>query len=116
MTATVPSRIHPTAERSIQPAAEIQQHSRRVNNRIAVLWFPDWPVQAALLEENRQSMSAESPAIALASNHRITACCDKARGHGVRRGMKLRAAQALCPSMLVRDTDPQRDGRLFCIP
>lgn len=114
MTATVPSRIiHPTAERSIQPAAEIQQHSRRVNNRIAVLWFPDWPVQAALLEETRQAMSAESPAIALASNHRITACCDKARGHGVHRGMKLRAAQALCPSMLVRDTDPQRDGRLF---
>lgn len=113
MTVTVPSRIQPTAERSIQPAVEMQQHSHRVGNRIAVLWFPDWPVQAALLEETRQAISAESPAIASASNHRITACCDKARGHGVRRGMKLRAAQALCPSMLVRDTDPQRDGRLF---
>lgn len=113
MTATVPSRVQPAAERSIRPAVERQQHSRRVDNRIAVLWFPDWPVQAALLEETRQAMSAESPAIALASNHRITACCDKARGHGVRRGMKLRAAQALCPSMVVRDTDPQRDGRLF---
>ena len=113
MTATVPSRIQPETERRMQPAVERHQHSRRVDNRIAVLWFPDWPVQAVLLEETRQAISAESPVIALASNHRITACCDKARGQGVRRGMKLRAAQALCPSMVVRDTDPQRDGRLF---
>lgn len=135
MTATVPSRIQPQVEfrsgtqqserrqqsdhsqRSHQNASQSTRHnfgySHSAGNRIAVLWFPDWPVQAALLEETRRGISPESPAIALASNHRITACCDKARAQGVRRGMKLRAAQALCPSMVVRDADPQRDGRLF---
>ena len=60
MTAAVPSRIQPTAERSIQPAVERQQHARRGDNRIAVLWFPDWPVQAALLEETRHGISQKA--------------------------------------------------------
>lgn len=74
---------------------------------VAALWFPDWPVQAARIEDD-----IDGP-LAIAAGHRIRVCSSDARGFGVRRGMKIRQAQAVCPSLTVVDDDPERDGRVF---
>ena len=74
---------------------------------VAALWFPDWPVQAARIEDE-----LDGP-VAVASNHRIRVCSSDARALGVRRGMKVRQAQAVCPALTVVDDDPERDGRVF---
>ncbi|WP_262485223.1 Y-family DNA polymerase [Corynebacterium poyangense] len=74
-----------------------------MSSRIMALWFPDWPIQAAGLC---------APA-ALASDHRIWVCDTKARDAGVRRGMRLREAQALCPKLSLATRDQDRDARIF---
>lgn len=74
---------------------------------VAALWFPDWPVQAARLEDG-----IDGP-LAIAMNHRIRVCSADARSLGVRRGMKVRQAQAVCPPLSVIDEDPERDARVF---
>ena len=76
--------------------------------RVAALWFPDWPIQAARLEDE------DLPAtLAVAEQHRIRVCSAAARNGGVRRGMRVRQAQAVCPELTVIDADPDRDGRMF---
>ena len=76
--------------------------------RVAALWFPDWPVQAAHLDD------AELPAtLAIARQHRVRVCSAAARRAGVRRDMRVRQAQAVCPGLVVLDEDPDRDGRMF---
>lgn len=72
------------------------------------LWFPDWPVQAAQLEAG-----SETELLAVVSAHRVRVCSHAARAAGVRRGMKTRQAQAVCPALTVVDADPERDGRMF---
>lgn len=74
---------------------------------VAALWFPDWPVQAERLEEE-----IDGP-LAIAAAHRIRVCSADARALGVRRGMKVRQAQAVCPALSVVDDDPERDARVF---
>lgn len=74
---------------------------------VAALWFPDWPVQAARLAEG-----VEGP-LAVVSRHRVRVCSHEARAAGVRRGMKARHAQAICPEVTLLDDDPERDGRMF---
>ncbi|QPK80267.1 DNA polymerase Y family protein [Corynebacterium lizhenjunii] len=73
--------------------------------RIAALWFPDWPLQAA-------GAQLSVPG-AVVSRHRIAVCNAAARAAGARRGMRLRQAQALCPQLQVFDANPQRDGAVF---
>lgn len=75
--------------------------------RVAALWFPDWPVQAAALEE-----PLAGP-VAVAKNHQVEVCNAAARARGVRRGMRVRAAQAVCPQVTVLDANPERDGAMF---
>lgn len=77
--------------------------------RVAALWFPDWPIQAALLAAD----DAVTGPLAIGEHHRIVVSSSTARGYGVRRGMKVRAAQALCPALTVLERDPGRDGRMF---
>ncbi|GAB2500886.1 DNA polymerase IV [Corynebacterium atrinae] len=72
--------------------------------RVAALWFPDWPVQAARIEDE-----SLPPEILIAAQHRVQVCSVP----GVRRGMRVRQAQALCPGIVVLDADPDRDGRMF---
>lgn len=76
--------------------------------RVAALWFPDWPVQAARIDD--EGLPAT---VAVARQHRIHVCSDAARRAGVRRGMRVRQAQAVCPDLVVLDEDPDRDGRMF---
>lgn len=71
--------------------------------RVMALWFPDWPVQAAEL----------TPPAALSAEQRVWVCEGKARAAGVRRGMRLREAQALCPALDIAPRDDDRDARAF---
>ncbi|WP_080796928.1 Y-family DNA polymerase [Corynebacterium pacaense] len=75
------------------------------------LWFPDWPVQAVLCERS-EALSPQSP-VAVSAGHRIRVCGHAARARGVRRGMRVRQARAVCPELTVVDDDPDRDGREF---
>ena len=77
--------------------------------RVAALWFPDWPVQAATLDAGD---TLREP-VAIAAQHRIKVCSQAARRAGVRRGMRVRNAQALAPELTVVDDNPDRDGRMF---
>ncbi len=79
--------------------------------RVAALWFPDWPVQAARIDDQDTD---ELPAtLAIARQHRIRVCSAAARHAGVRRDMRVRQAQAVCPGLVVLDEDLDRDGRMF---
>lgn len=73
--------------------------------RTLVAWCPDWPVTAAGLD-------AHVPA-AVVTGGRVAACSAAARATGVRRGQRLRDAQRHCPELVVRDRDPDAEGRLF---
>ncbi|ALG84198.1 DNA polymerase Y family protein [Gordonia phthalatica] len=77
--------------------------------RVLALWCPDWPTTAAAAAAGR---SPGEPVAVLRAG-RVQACSHAARVDGVRRGMKKRQAQSLCPRLAVYDDDPARDGRLF---
>ena len=76
--------------------------------RVAALWFPDWPVQAARIDTEELPVT-----VAIARQHRVRVCSAAARQAGVRREMRVRQAQAVCPGLVVLDEDPDRDGRMF---
>ncbi|MDU6013823.1 MAG: DNA polymerase Y family protein, partial [Corynebacterium sp.] len=71
--------------------------------RVAAVWFPDWPIQA---------VGGQGPMV-IARNHAVAVCDRAARRAGVRRGMRLRQAQALCPEATVVEANPDRDGAAF---
>ena len=77
--------------------------------RVAAVWFPDWPVQAARLESGDELAEP----IAIAAQHRIKVCSHAARQLGIRRGMRVRNAQAVAPELTVIEDNPDRDGRMF---
>ena len=69
--------------------------------RVTVLWFPDWPVYAA---GRAQGWDVLEPA-AVVAEHRVVACNAPARKAGVRAGMKQRHALAACPVLKVAAED-----------
>jgi protein ImuB len=73
--------------------------------RLVTLWWPDWPLAAARIAPDR-------PAAVFQAN-RAVACTPAARAAGVSTGDRRRAAQGMCPELLVLDPDPDRDGREF---
>lgn len=77
--------------------------------RLAALWVPDWPVLAAT---HQQRLSEHLP-VATANAREVTAVSAVARRRGVRRGMKVRTARAICPEVELITDDPVRDVRLF---
>ena len=79
--------------------------------RVMVLWVPDWPVHA--LRGTLRDAEAHTAPLALVANHRIVACCSRAREAGVRAGMRERDAQAVCPALELHPHDPDRDARSF---
>lgn len=64
------------------------------------VWFPDWPTHAAGV-------------MAVSQQHQIRACSSSARAHGVKRGMRVREAQALFPGLTLAEWDEDRDAREF---
>lgn len=77
--------------------------------RAIVLWCPDWPVTAA---RQRLELSEEIP-LALLEKGVVFACSAAARAEGVKRGLRLREAQARCPQLLTHPYDPVMDARAF---
>ncbi|MGB3695850.1 MAG: DNA polymerase Y family protein [Gordonia sp. (in: high G+C Gram-positive bacteria)] len=80
-----------------------------MGRRVLALWCPDWPTTAAAAAAGQHS---EIPTAVLRAGT-VEACSYTARAGGVRRGMRKRQAQALCPDLAVYESDPDRDGRLF---
>lgn len=77
--------------------------------RRAVLWVPDWPVVAAMLEAG---LGSEVPA-AILHGRGLVAVSAAARRSGVRRGMRKRQAQRICPEVVLLPYDEARDSRAF---
>src|ERR1700712_2552170 len=77
--------------------------------RTLVVWIPDWPVRAHALAED---ISPDLP-IALVDSGLVFACSASARAEGVRRGLRIREAQAKCPELLVFEYDSALDHRSF---
>lgn len=75
--------------------------------RVLVLWFPDWPLRAAL------GGSPPHPPTALVQANTVVACTASARAHGVRVGQRRRVAQGHLSSLEVRAHDAARDERSF---
>jgi len=77
--------------------------------RTMVVWCPDWPVVAtAALEQ----ISVDER-IAVIEKGLVYACSESARADGVRRGLRLREAQARSPRLRDFPHDPVRVNRAF---
>lgn len=75
--------------------------------RVLVLWFPDWPLRAAL-----GGPPPHAPTALMHANT-VVACTATAREHGVRAGQRRRVAQGHLSSLRVLPHDPARDERAF---
>lgn len=80
-----------------------------MEQRVLVIWCPDWPAIAAARQGRRP---ATSPVVVFTAN-RVRACTPAARSEGVRLGQRRRDAQSHCPALVVAAEDPDRDARLF---
>lgn len=80
-----------------------------IATRMAAVWVPDWPVAAAVAE----GVAPAYLPVAVHDGHGITAVSARARSEGVRRGMRRRTAQGLCPDLVLVPADSGRDVRAF---
>ncbi len=77
--------------------------------RTIVLWCPDWPViQAA----KAQGLPEGAP-VAVIDRGVVFACSEAARREGVKRGLRIREAQARCPELTIFPYDPAPGARAF---
>ncbi|MFJ9777208.1 DNA polymerase Y family protein [Kitasatospora sp. NPDC101157] len=76
--------------------------------RVLVGWVPDWPVVAVLGGEPEPQRLA-----AVVERARIVAASGGARSAGVRRGQKVRSAQALVEGLEVFERDPDAEAAAF---
>lgn len=85
-----------------------------VSMRTIVLWCPDWPITAAIRANStgHRALAADAP-LALIDAGLVFACSAAARAAGVKRGLRLREAQARCPQLTVLDYDQALDIRSF---
>ncbi|WP_026532692.1 DNA polymerase Y family protein [Arthrobacter sp. H41] len=81
----------------------------RTATRTLMLWCPDWPITAAIREHSLDVHAA----LALVDRGEVFACSPTARQDGVRRGLRLREAQARCSGLTVLAYDPSLDTRSF---
>ncbi|MCS5733293.1 DNA polymerase Y family protein [Herbiconiux daphne] len=77
--------------------------------RTMVVWCPDWPVVATA---GFEEVSLDEP-IAVIEKGLVYACSASARADGVRRGLRIREAQARSPRLLDFVHDPVRVNRAF---
>ncbi|MFB2599830.1 DNA polymerase Y family protein [Herbiconiux sp. P17] len=77
--------------------------------RTMVVWCPDWPVVATA---GAEGVSTDR-SIAVIEKGLVLACSAAARADGVRRGLRLREAQARSPQLLDFAYDPVRVDRAF---
>ena len=77
--------------------------------RTIVLWSPDWPITAITRSTGLQG---DKP-IALIEKGLVFACSAAARAEGVKRGLRVREAQARCPALIVLPYEENIDQRAF---
>ena len=77
--------------------------------RVIVLWCPDWPITAA----RAAAGLPRDAAIALVEKGLVLASSETARSESVRRGLRVREAQARCPELIVMPYDAALDHRVF---
>src|SRR5690606_33994724 len=77
--------------------------------RVVVVGCADWPVVAA----RAVGLLPEGSPVALIGRGEVVACSAEARSDGVRRGLRLREAQARCPELETHAYDPAVDARAF---
>lgn len=85
-------------------------------SRAIVVWIPDWPVVAAIGAAGRVAGTggaAGDGLVAVIDRGRVFACSARARAEGVRRGLRLREAQARCPELATIPYDPVLDARAY---
>lgn len=80
--------------------------------RTMALWCPDWPVHAIRQTPVGAALPQAAP-IAVVVSGAVHACSAEARELGVRRGLRLRDAQARCPDLVTLEHDPGLDRRAF---
>ncbi|MGH1565818.1 DNA polymerase Y family protein [Mumia sp. DW29H23] len=80
--------------------------------RTLVAWCPDWPVRAVRHTGAGVDLPPGAP-VALFEHGEVRACSASARREGVRRGQRMRDAQARCPELVTLDYDPGLDVRAF---
>src|SRR5690606_20825004 len=99
-----------SAVTSMPPVAP-QERGRTAEQatRLAVLWVPDWPVVAAVTE----GLAEAHLPVALHDGRGLVAVSAQARAEGVRRGMRRRTAQGVCPELVLVAADEGRDVRAF---
>ncbi len=83
--------------------------SMRTMTRTMVLWCPDWPIVAV----RRSKDLPEDAPIALVEKGEVYACSATARAEGVRRGQRMRDAQARCPGLTVLPAEQAVEARVF---
>ncbi|WP_382305614.1 DNA polymerase Y family protein [Herbiconiux sp. UC225_62] len=86
-----------------------EMRSRGAPVRTLVIWCPDWPVVATAAAEGVSS----DESIAVIEKGLVFACSAAARADGVRRGLRLREAQARSPRLRDFPYDPVRVDRAF---
>ncbi|MBK4346896.1 DNA polymerase Y family protein [Lacisediminihabitans changchengi] len=91
--------------------------STPVPTRTILLWVPDWPVIAAGRSETvlraHPGAAAADARLALIDRGEVFACSAAARAQGVRRGQRVRDAQARCSDLIVLPYESQLDLRAF---
>ncbi|CAM2846693.1 DNA polymerase Y family protein [Skermania piniformis] len=77
--------------------------------RTLIAWCPDWPVRTA----RRVGIGEPGRPVAVSAQGVVHACSPEARADGVRRGQRLRDAQARCPGLIVATHDPDLEVRSY---
>lgn len=77
--------------------------------RTMVLWVPDWPVVAAV----EAGLAEVHQPVAVHDGRVLTVVSAMARARGVRRGMRRRHAQQVCPELVLVPAEEGRDVRAF---
>lgn len=80
--------------------------------RTMAMWCPDWPVHAIRQTPVGATLPPAVP-LAVVSKGSVHACSATARDFGIRRGLRIRDAQARCPDLVTLDHDPGLDHRAF---
>lgn len=80
--------------------------------RTMALWCPDWPVHAIRQTVVGDALPPHAP-LAVVASGTVYACSPEAREFRVRRGLRVRDAQARCPELVTLDHDPDLDRRAF---
>ncbi|WKD61892.1 DNA polymerase IV [Corynebacterium ciconiae DSM 44920] len=77
--------------------------------RVLALWYPDWPAQVL----SRTTGSGPDVPVVVHDEQRVWVVNHAGRRRGVVRGMRLRAAQMICPEALTSARDDTADGEAF---